>query len=88
MPILIWPWASIASNGHAYAQLAKHIGMNEPLSNIKTLASARVVLKREKKAKSPEIRRSLPVPIYIFHDSEQTVECKARIKTWSHQQKI
>ena len=38
-----------------------------------------------KKAESPEIRRSLPVPIYVFHDSEQKFEFEARIKPCSHQ---
>ena len=40
--------------------------------------------KKEEKNESPEIRRSLQVPIYVSHDSEQKVEFKARIKPCSH----
>ena len=36
------------------------------------------------KNESPEIRRSLQEPIYVFHDSEQKVEFKARMKPISH----
>ena len=32
-----------------------------------------------------EIRRSLQVPIYVFHDLEQKVEFKVSIKPCSHQ---
>ena len=39
----------------------------------------------EKKANSPEFRMILPVPIYVFYDSEQKVEFKARITPCSHQ---
>ena len=42
----------------------------------KALASAWISEKREKKAESPEIRRILPVSIYVFDDSEQKVEFK------------
>ena len=33
----------------------------------------------------PEVRRSLPVPIYVFDDSEQKFEFKARIQPGSDQ---
>ena len=52
--------------------------------NIKALASARAAKKRGEKAESPEIRRILPVPIYVFDDSEQKVEFEVRIKPCSH----
>ena len=41
-----------------------------------------VVLKMRKKL---EVRRSLPVPIFVFDDSDQKVEFKASIKPCSHQ---
>ena len=45
---------------------------------IKALASARG---SEQKAQSRKNRTILPVPIYVFDDSEQKVEYKVRIKT-------
>ena len=46
---------------------------------IKALASARGSEKREK------IQKIVPVPIYVFVDSEQKAEFKAKIKPCSHQ---
>ena len=55
------------------------------LFKINALASAQGSKNRGKIAKSPEIRRVLPVPIYyVFDDSEQKVKFKARIKPCSH----
>ena len=52
---------------------------------IKALASARAVKKKGKKAQSRKFRRILPLPIYVFDDSEQKLEFKARIKPCNHQ---
>ena len=41
--------------------------------------------KKKKKAQSQKIRTILPVPIYVFDDSEQKAEFKAKIKPCSHQ---
>ena len=40
----------------------------------------------EKKEKNPKkIKKIVPVPIYVFVDSEQKAEFKAKIKPCSHQ---
>ena len=53
---------------------------------IKALASAQGSEKKNnKKAQSRKIRRILPVPIYVFDDSEQKVELKVRIKPCSNE---
>ena len=54
-------------------------------NQIKALASARAVKKRRKKAQSRKIRTILPMPIYVFDDSEQKAEFKVKIKPCSHQ---
>ena len=53
---------------------------------IKALASARAV-KKEKKLKKSEKKSKnfVPVPIYVFVESEQKAEFKAKIKPCSHQ---
>ena len=53
---------------------------------IKALASARGSEKKKKNQK--KIRKKIvPVPIYVFVDSEQKAEFKVRIKPCSHQPK-
>ena len=53
---------------------------------IKALASARGSEKKEKKKKiRKKIIKIVPVPIYVFVDSEQKAEFKAKIKPCSHQ---
>ena len=57
---------------------------------IKALASARDSENRkkiEKKSKKnlKKIKKIVPVPIYVFVDSEQKAEFKAKIKPCSHQ---
>ena len=58
---------------------------------IKALASARGSEKRKKKSKKnlkkirKKIKKIVPVPIYVFVDSEQKAEFKAKIKPCSHQ---
>ena len=57
---------------------------------IKALASARGSEKRKKIEKKSEknptkIKKIVPVPIYVFVDSEQKAEFKAKIKPCSHQ---
>ena len=59
--------------------------------NIKALASARGSEKRKKNRKKnlkkirKKIKKIVPVPIYVFVDSEQKAEFKAKIKPCSHQ---
>ena len=36
----------------------------------------------KKTTESPEIRSSLPVPIYVFHDSEQKVNLRRGLKLY------
>ena len=61
------------------------------LGQIKALASARGSEKRKKKSKKnlkkirKKIKKIVPVPIYVFVDSEQKAEFKAKIKPCSHQ---
>ena len=54
---------------------------------IKALASARGSEKRKKNPKKirKKIKKIVPVPIYVFVDSEQKAEFKAKIKPCSHQ---
>ena len=57
---------------------------------IKALASARGSEKRKKTKKNlkkvrKKIKKIVPVPIYVFVDSEQKAEFKAKIKPCSHQ---
>ena len=53
------------------------------LQYIKALASARGSEKRKKIRKKNQ--KIVPVPIYVFVDSEQKAEFKAKIKPCSHQ---
>ena len=59
------------------------VNLSPKLVRIKALASARGSEKMKKKSKKNQ--KILPVPIYVFHDSEQKVEFKARIKPCFHQ---
>ena len=58
---------------------------------IKALASARAVKKRKKNRKKirkkseKKNKKIVPVHIYVFVDSEQKAEFKAKIKPCSHQ---
>ena len=52
---------------------------------IKALASARGSEKKKKNPKKNQ-KKIVPVPIYVFVDSEQKAEFKAKIKPCSHQQ--
>ena len=53
---------------------------------IKALASARGSEKKKKRKKiRKKIKKIVPVPIYVFVDSEQKAEFKAKIKPCSHQ---
>ena len=53
---------------------------------IKALASARAVKKEKKSEKiRKKIKNIVPVPIYVFVDSEQKAEFKAKIKPCYHQ---
>ena len=53
---------------------------------IKALASARGSEKRKNPKKiRKKIKKIVPVPIYVFVDSEQKAEFKAKIKPCSHQ---
>ena len=59
-------------------------------TNIKALVSARGSEKKKKKLKKnpkkirKKIKKIVPVPIYVFVDSEQKAEFKAKIKPCSH----
>ena len=52
---------------------------------IKALASARGSEKKIEKKIRKKIKKNVPVPIYVFVDSEQKPEFKAKIKPCSHQ---
>ena len=53
---------------------------------IKALASAQGSEKKKKNRKKiKKIKKIVPVPIYVFVDSEQKAEFKAKIKPCSHQ---
>ena len=63
------------------------IGAYSRLTISRRWQAPRAVKKRKKNRKKnrKKIQKILPVPIYVFVDSEQKVEFKARIKPCSHQ---
>ena len=74
---------------HFHARQYKQIHF--VLGQIKALASTRGSEKEKKSKKNlkkirKKIKKIVPVPIYVFVDSEQKAEFKAKIKPCSHQQ--